>query len=132
MEQAPCHPGSAAGAIRDVGDVEADDAGALQLGLEAALEFGAVGALHDEDDVCPFLVIPAEAKRRAGTGRDTSILPDSPLGLSRETADRSAGVEINRLAVAARRQHESSGNPDDRGAPPTVSRFSPSGLSGSG
>lgn len=37
-----------------VGDVEADDAGALQMGLEAALEFGAVGALHDEDDVGPF------------------------------------------------------------------------------
>lgn len=36
-----------------VGDVEADDAGALQLGPEAALEFGAVGALHDEDDVGP-------------------------------------------------------------------------------
>lgn len=37
-----------------VGDVEADDAGALQLRPEAALEFGAVGALHDEDDVGPF------------------------------------------------------------------------------
>ena len=37
-----------------VGDVEADDAGALQMGPEAALEPGAVGALHDEDDVGPF------------------------------------------------------------------------------
>ena len=37
-----------------VGDVEADDAGALQMGLEAALELGPVGALHDEDDVGPF------------------------------------------------------------------------------
>lgn len=34
-----------------VGDVEADDAGALQMGFKAALESGAVGALHDEDDV---------------------------------------------------------------------------------
>lgn len=37
-----------------VGDVEADDAGALQMGPEAALELGAVGPLHDEDDVGPF------------------------------------------------------------------------------
>lgn len=36
-----------------VGDVEADDALALQPAAEAALEPGAVGALHDEDQVGP-------------------------------------------------------------------------------
>ena len=60
----PCHPGSAAGAVRDVGDVEADDAGLLQLGPEAALEFGAVGALHDEDDVGPCTHPPLSSSRR--------------------------------------------------------------------
>jgi hypothetical protein len=34
-----------------VGDVEADDAGGLQALAEPFLEPGAVGALHDEDDV---------------------------------------------------------------------------------
>lgn len=36
-----------------VGDVEADDAGAFQLGFEATLQPGALGALHDEDQVGP-------------------------------------------------------------------------------
>ena len=47
-----------------VGDVEADDAGALQLGLEAALEFGA--ELHDEDDVGPFDSPLSSSRRRPG------------------------------------------------------------------
>lgn len=37
-----------------VGDVEADDAGVLQMRPEPTLQPGAVGALHDEDDVGPF------------------------------------------------------------------------------
>lgn len=49
-----------------VGDVEADDAGALQMGLEAALQFGAVGALHDEDDVGPFEVVRRDRLLRIG------------------------------------------------------------------
>ena len=87
-DRTPCHPGSAAGAIRDGLDAGAGREHLLGRGRAEAV----AGA--EEEEVGQGLVIPAEAKRRAGTGRDTSILPDSPLGLSRETADRSAGVEI--------------------------------------
>ena len=49
-----------------VGDVEADDALALQVFPEAALEFGAVGALHDEDDVGPGEVVGRDRLLRIG------------------------------------------------------------------
>ncbi|MCS6625644.1 hypothetical protein N0B44_22275 [Roseibacterium beibuensis] len=49
-----------------VGDVEADDAPALQVFAEAALEFGAVGALHDEDQVGLVEVVGRDRLLRIG------------------------------------------------------------------
>lgn len=49
-----------------VGDVEADDALALQVFPEAALELGAVGALHDEDQVGLVEVVGGERLLRIG------------------------------------------------------------------
>jgi len=47
-------------------DVEADDALALQLRAEAALELGAVGALHDEDQVGLVEVVGRDRLLRIG------------------------------------------------------------------
>lgn len=49
-----------------VGDLEADDPLALQMGPETALEFGAVGALHDEDDVGLVEVVGRDRLLRIG------------------------------------------------------------------
>ena len=54
-----------------VGDVEADDALALQMRAEAALESGAVDALHDEDEVGPVAPLAFVILRRAQRDRGT-------------------------------------------------------------
>lgn len=68
-----------------VGDIQADDAGPLQMGLEAVLEFGAVRTLHDEDDVGPVEVVGGDrlVRIRCQTGRGglhARPRPEYPLG----------------------------------------------------
>lgn len=79
-----------------VGDVQAYDAGPLQMGLEPALEFGAVRALHDEDDVGPFEVVGRHQllciRSQAGRGGfHARPRPEHPLG--RGGAEAVAGAE---------------------------------------
>ena len=83
-----------------VGDVEADDAGTLQMGLEAALEFGAVGALHDEDDVGPFNQFRGACllrirRQAGGGGLDTWVMGEDFL--SRGGAEAVAGAEEEKV-----------------------------------
>ena len=79
-----------------VGDVEADDALALQVGLEAALEFGAVGALHDEDEVGLVEVVGRDrllriGRQAGGGGLDAGARGEDALGRGR--AEAVAGAE---------------------------------------
>ena len=79
-----------------VRDVEAEDAGAFEPGFEAALQPGAVGALHDEDQVGPFdqfggallLRIRGQA---GGGGLDAGAGREDALG--RGGAEAVAGAE---------------------------------------
>ena len=63
-----------------VGDVEADDAGVLQVRPEAALEFGAVGALHDEDDIGPVQQLRRDRLVRVGGQAGGGRLHARPVG----------------------------------------------------
>ena len=79
-----------------VRDVEADDAGAPQLGLEAAQQPGAVGALHDEDDVGPFdqfggALLLRIGSQAGGGGLDAGPCREHLLGRGR--AQAVAGTE---------------------------------------
>lgn len=79
-----------------VGDVEADDAGGLQVRFEAALEFGAVGALHDEDQAGPVEVVGRDrllriGRQAGGGGPDAGTGGEDPLG--RGGAEAVAGAE---------------------------------------
>ena len=79
-----------------VGDVEADDPLALQAPPEAALEFGAVGALHDEDEVGLVEVVGRDrllriGRQAGGGGLDAGAAGEDPLG--RGGAEAVAGAE---------------------------------------
>ena len=125
----PCHPGSAAGAIRDVGDVEADDALALQLRAEAALEFGAVGALHDEDEVGLVEVVGRDrllriGRQAGGGGLDAGARGEDPLG--RGGAEAVAGAEEEEVGqgypVGALRAAMTGGATSRTKSPPNCSK----------
>lgn len=79
-----------------VGDVEADDAGALQMGLEAALQPRPVRLLHDEDDVGPFdqfgrAMLLRIGRQAGGGGLDAG--PGREHLLGRGGAEAVAGTE---------------------------------------
>ena len=79
-----------------VGDVEADDALALQPAAEAALEPGAVGAFHDEDQVGPVEVVGRcrllrIGRQAGGGGLDAGAGGEDALG--RGGAEAVAGAE---------------------------------------
>jgi hypothetical protein len=79
-----------------VGDVEADDALVLQPAAQAAPEPGAVGALHDEDEVCPVEVVGRHrllriGRQAGGGGLDAGTAGEDPLG--RGGAEAVAGAE---------------------------------------
>lgn len=66
------------------------------MGLEAALEFGAVGALHDEDDVGPFdqfggALLLRIGRQAGGGGLDAG--PGREHLLGRGGAEAVAGAE---------------------------------------
>ena len=68
-----------------VGNIEADDALRFQAGPEALLQLGAMGLLHDEDDVGPIDQLGAErrlgvAVRSSGGGFDIGALREHLLG----------------------------------------------------
>lgn len=87
-----------------VGDVEADHPRPLQLGPEAALEFGAVGALHDEDDVGPFhqfgRALLLRIGRQAGRG-GLDAGPGREHLLGRGRAEAVAGAEEEEVGQSA-------------------------------
>lgn len=72
-----------------VRDVEADDAGRLQVRSEAALEFGAVGALHDEDDVGPVEVVGVTGSSASGASPAEAVsTPGRPAKTRSAVGDR--------------------------------------------
>lgn len=92
----PCHPGKHEALVRDVGDTQHDDAGALQVGAEAALEPGLVRRLHDEDQVGPREHLGIDRHVGVGGQAGGGGLHARPVGedaLRRGRAEAVAGAE---------------------------------------
>lgn len=79
-----------------VGDVEADDAGGLQVAAKAGLEAAAVDRLHDEDQVGPVQMLGRQGLVRIGGQAGGGGLDARPVGkhpLRRGGAQAIAGTE---------------------------------------